>query len=412
MFIGLGRGPPGRGGIEPGLGRGPPAPGPDGRPPDGRSPRGGRSPDGRSPRDGPDGRGEAGLAEPIPVLVELNGLLPGRGPVGRRSPPPCRGPGRGPGLGPRGPGLGPAGPGPVPGPGDETGPLGAPAAGLGRGLAGFGTAGPGLGAAGFGAAGRGAAGRAPAVPPAGPPSPVTEGLGATGLGAAALGDAAFFGAALDFSAGLAEADDEELENSCVSLRTTGASIVEDAERTNSPISRSLAITTLLSTPNSLASSYTRTFATALPTRSGGRPPDRRYLAVLIAACSSSAHSNLDLLPTRRRFHCQSHRPVLPYPPGGPWWPGWSPRPRPRDVLAACVYRAAPSGGMPGGTPDDALQAQGTPGQGADQHPDPAVALGCRGRRRPRPPPDAADRTWPRGPDSLRTCARGPHAHSS
>src|SRR4051794_39268453 len=50
----------------------------------------------------------------------------------------------------------------------------------------------------------------------------------------------------------------------VSLRTTGASIVEDAERTNSPISWSLAITTLLSTPNSLASSYTRTFATTLP----------------------------------------------------------------------------------------------------------------------------------------------------
>jgi len=40
----------------------------------------------------------------------------------------------------------------------------------------------------------------------------------------------------------------------LSLRTTGASIVEDAERTNSPISWSLAITALLSTPNSFASS--------------------------------------------------------------------------------------------------------------------------------------------------------------
>lgn len=49
----------------------------------------------------------------------------------------------------------------------------------------------------------------------------------------------------------------------VSLRTTGASIVEDAERTNSPSSWSLAMTTLLSTPNSLASSYTRTLATSL-----------------------------------------------------------------------------------------------------------------------------------------------------
>jgi hypothetical protein len=55
-----------------------------------------------------------------------------------------------------------------------------------------------------------------------------------------------------------------LPNASVSLRTTGASIVEDADLTNSPSSVSLAITTLLSTPNSLASSYTRTFATALP----------------------------------------------------------------------------------------------------------------------------------------------------
>jgi hypothetical protein len=53
-------------------------------------------------------------------------------------------------------------------------------------------------------------------------------------------------------------------NASLSLRTTGASIVEDADRTNSPISPSLAMTALLSTPNSLASSYTRTFATTLP----------------------------------------------------------------------------------------------------------------------------------------------------
>jgi len=45
-----------------------------------------------------------------------------------------------------------------------------------------------------------------------------------------------------------------LLNAVSSLRTTGASIVEDAERTNSPSSWSLAMTTLLSTPNSFASS--------------------------------------------------------------------------------------------------------------------------------------------------------------
>jgi hypothetical protein len=43
-------------------------------------------------------------------------------------------------------------------------------------------------------------------------------------------------------------------NDSLSLRTTGASIVEDADRTNSPMSWSLAMTALLSTPNSFASS--------------------------------------------------------------------------------------------------------------------------------------------------------------
>jgi len=38
------------------------------------------------------------------------------------------------------------------------------------------------------------------------------------------------------------------------LRTTGGSIVEDAERTNSPISVSFVMMVLLSTPSSFASS--------------------------------------------------------------------------------------------------------------------------------------------------------------
>jgi hypothetical protein len=46
----------------------------------------------------------------------------------------------------------------------------------------------------------------------------------------------------------------DVANASFSLRTTGASIVEDADLTNSPISLSLAITALLSTPNSFASS--------------------------------------------------------------------------------------------------------------------------------------------------------------
>jgi hypothetical protein len=49
----------------------------------------------------------------------------------------------------------------------------------------------------------------------------------------------------------------------MSLRTTGASTVDDAERTNSPISWSFARTTLLSIPSCFANSCTRTFDTFL-----------------------------------------------------------------------------------------------------------------------------------------------------
>jgi hypothetical protein len=60
------------------------------------------------------------------------------------------------------------------------------------------------------------------------------------------------------------------------------------------------MTALLSTPNSFASSYTRTFATALPcTRPitglpagrGSACSVRRQLVLFIAAFSSSAHRN-------------------------------------------------------------------------------------------------------------------------
>lgn len=93
------------------------------------------------------------------------------------------------------------------------------------------------------------------------------GFGAPGRAAAAgEGAAGFTGAALRGAPGFA-ADLPALPpgpcSASVNLRTTGASIVEDAERTNSPSSWSLAMTTLLSTPNSLASSYTRTLATSL-----------------------------------------------------------------------------------------------------------------------------------------------------
>ncbi len=160
------------------------------------------------------------------------------------------------------------------------GEAGASGAGLGAGLGALDwpvfAAAPGLGAApppGFGAA----------APP--------------GLGAAFFGAAGF---AADFLAPEDAPAPPPASNASVNLRTTGASIVEDAERTNSPSSLSLAMTTLLSTPSSFASSYTRTLATSLLTVRGAHPPpDLRYLCMgVLIAYSSSAHRNLDLLPTR------------------------------------------------------------------------------------------------------------------
>lgn len=51
------------------------------------------------------------------------------------------------------------------------------------------------------------------------------------------------------------------EKAVFSLRTTGASTVEEADLTNSPMSLSFSRTALLSTPRSLANSYTRCFGT-------------------------------------------------------------------------------------------------------------------------------------------------------
>jgi hypothetical protein len=76
-------------------------------------------------------------------------------------------------------------------------------------------------------------------------------------------DATFFAVAFAGADFLTGAGGGLSAKASFSLRTTGASMVEDADRTNSPRSPSFARTTLLSTPNSLASSYTRTFATVL-----------------------------------------------------------------------------------------------------------------------------------------------------
>src|SRR5690606_9122635 len=83
------------------------------------------------------------------------------------------------------------------------------------------------------------------------------GAGAAGACSAAFGASSAFlaGARLDF---LAPCSRRRSPCSSVSRRTTGASTVEDADFTYSPISLRVDRTTLLSTPSSRASSWTLT----------------------------------------------------------------------------------------------------------------------------------------------------------
>jgi hypothetical protein len=100
-----------------------------------------------------------------------------------------------------------------------------------------------VGSALTGAAGAGAA--AGALVSAAGASGAAEVTGAVACGAAEVLAAAFLAAR--FFGGF-------FSNSSANRRTTGASIVEDADRTNSPMSFSLVRTTLLVTPSSFASS--------------------------------------------------------------------------------------------------------------------------------------------------------------
>jgi hypothetical protein len=116
-----------------------------------------------------------------------------------------------------------------------------------------------------------------------------EAGGAAGAAGVAVLAAAFFAGAFLSSSG----------NVWVALRTTGASIVELAVLTYSPMLLRWAISVLLSVPSSLASALTRTFATFLlflvRARTGA---DRRYCwGELIAEFSSGAH--------QRQTHFQS-----------------------------------------------------------------------------------------------------------
>ncbi len=181
-------------------------------------------------------------------------------------------------------------------------------------------------------------------------------------------------------------------NASLSLRTTGASIVEDADRTNSPISWSLAMTALLSTPNSFASSYTRTFATTLPLL-GPEIPDlpagrgsacsvRRQLVLFIAACSSGAHCNLSLLPPGASG-CRHRNSRIP------------------GIRRPCRSAAWPAGEGPARMPCGAGLVPSMPGADAGMHPAQAAARQRRELSRPLPLPHGSTRSWPHAPRSLR-----------
>src|SRR5699024_4399074 len=141
--------------------------------------------------------------------------------------------------------------------------FGAAAPGLGASASGFGASAFGASGAGVSAAGPGLGAAGPGFGAAGP------GLGAEapGLGASVFGDSSFAGAA-DFGVALAAGLAAFFFGSgagglSLTRRTTGASIVELADFTNSPISPRWARRDLLETPSSFASSWTRTLATFL-----------------------------------------------------------------------------------------------------------------------------------------------------
>jgi hypothetical protein len=470
MLLGLGRGPPGRGPPGRGASEGPPGPGRAGKrvPPGRGGPEGPglgacwlvpAGPPGAPPPTGPGAPGWPGRAprgaDPIPVAVELNGLLPGRGRPGRGGPGVPEG-GRAdepPGLGvlagdAPGPGRGPADRGapgvPVPGalaPGVLVSAAGGPAAAAGAsgrpcgngtgGRGGLGTsagwppaavsapglvAGPGAGRGSAGAAGAaGTAGLLPLIPdrPSCPSRAATASaaLGAAGADAGPPGaDAAGTSPRVPTRACLGC----WVANASLSLRTTGASIVEDAERTNSPISWSLAITALLSTPNSFASSYTRTFATALPLLGPARPDQsagrgsacsvRRQPLLFIAACSSVAHRNLSLLSPGRvapalRFVPPCSRPTRPHPsghdPAGRCAANY-PVVTDQDTRRARRSQAVPAVAVPARMPAGAALPRSIPGWDAGMRPGQAFAPADRERSRSRLPPGEASQTWPHG----------------
>ncbi len=367
-------------------GRGPPRPVGRGAAP-GIPP--GRACGGRGAPGTPPGRAAAGRPPPTP-----NGLLPTRGGRGAPGTPPV---GRG-GRSPIGCG---AAVGVAVGGWRNSGPAacatGAVAAGrgaTGRGVTGvpgrlltWAAASVGAGCAAAGATGAGACRTvgATGAETTGAAAAVVTGAGADATGAGAAGAGAGVCAAGGLTrAGAAVAEplvagrEEPLPagtslgatgNASRSLRTTGASMVEDGLFTNSPNSPSLAITSLLDLPSSLASSCTRALPTTglLWVRPGGR-----WRARPSFWCCSSLGFHCLLTMGRTCFR-SGQRPrgmrgrlCAPEPPAADGPEPWSWAPLPGAV-------------RPSKTPDDALLRRNTVGRGADTHLYPGVGAADRVR---------------------------------
>lgn len=121
------------------------------------------------------------------------------------------------------------------------------------------------------------------------------------------------------------------------------------------------------------------------------------MGVLIAY-SSSAHRNLDLLPTREVPDRTVIRAVLLLLRCA--------RPHRPRLCAGSPCRALRRTEGPGGTHGGGSPGRGRPRRGARKHPVPAAYRVDRGRMRPRPRRRAADRSWPLAPDTPHRCVRG------
>lgn len=159
------------------------------------------------------------------------------------------------------------------------------------------------------------------------------------------------------------------------------------------------MTTLLSTPNSLASSYTRTLATSLLLG-----PGYRRTVATSWAYSSRTHRVLIAISTYFQLaRYLTARGPVPFTSYG-------------------VTRSTNRCTAAGSNGPLALKARGRPGgeppgpdrqrRGVHMHPGRAAYREDRGRRRPRPRRCAAARSWPPAPGIPHRFAQGKHGRAS